>query len=125
MRESGLAPDPGEENGVRGRGNSTHNGLEGVCPGKNGRRWVEMLLCMPLWQPCSYYKVGRGRIAKGLECREEQSSREGSLVKEDMSGVRRRVEWLRAGTLESVSLGSNPSSPTSSLCDLGQITPHL
>lgn len=76
----------------------------------------------PSGSPAPIIKWAGAGLQRALNAERSRAAREGSLVKEDMSGVRRRVEWLRAGTLESVSLGSNPSSSTSSLCDLGQIT---
>lgn len=36
MCEPGLAPDPREEKGIQGGGNSTNSGLEGAWPGKSG-----------------------------------------------------------------------------------------
>lgn len=82
MRELGLAPDPGEEKGIQGRGNGTHDSLERVCRGKSGWLRVEML-------PQRWAGVG---LPRALNAERSREARDGSLVKEDMIGVRRCAE---------------------------------
>lgn len=72
-----LAPDSGEEKGIQGRGNSTNSGLEGAWPGKSGycRRSGQRPDC----------RGWGGRAAK-----------EGSSVKEDVTGVRRMCRVFKS-----------------------------
>lgn len=53
-------------------------------------------------------EVGRGRVAKGFECREERGSQGGVLHTGGHGGVWRHVEWFKAETLDFGNLGSNP-----------------
>lgn len=62
----------------------------------------------PLACPAPVIKRAGAGLPRAWNAERSRAAREGSLVKEDMSGVRRRVELLRAGTLESVGLGSDP-----------------